>query len=213
MRSNAVLFAALAFSAAPVAAQEDGWPEGWEVRFDRPDRSREQIEFVTMEPGWHVKTGPTAILYDPTRKAEGEYRLRATFFLFDPARSPHAEAYGVFFGGRDLEGAEQSYTYFLIRNTGEYLVKRRVGSGTELVLPWLPSPAIVKHPGGGEQAENELVVECGAENVDFYINGTRVRSVPRGKLHMDGIVGLRINHRLDLHISELTVEPLTASGD
>lgn len=213
MRWTAMLFASLAFSHTPIAAQEGEWPERWEVRFDRPDGSREQIEFVSMEPGWHVKTGPAAILYDPTQWAEDEYRLRATFVLFDPDRSPHAEAYGVFFGGRDLPGAEQRYSYFLIRQTGEYLVKRRTGRGTELVLPWLPSPAITKPSGSGEPAENELVVECGAETVDFYINGTRVRRVPRGKLYVDGIVGLRINHRLDLHISQLTVEPLTASGD
>jgi hypothetical protein len=213
MRSKTILFAALALSATPLAGQEGAWPEGWEARFDRPAESRDQIEFVAMEPGWHVKTGPAAILYDPARSAEGEYRIRATFVDLDPDRSPHAEAYGLFFGGRDLQGAEQRYSYFLIRETGEYLVKRRVGRGTDFVLPWLPSPAIAREPAAGAGVENELVVEFGAESVDFYINGTKVRTVPRAKLDADGIVGLRINHRLDLHISEFAVEPLTPSGD
>ena len=207
-----MLLAALALSATSLAAQEGAWPAGWEVRFDRTDGTRDQIEFVTTEPGWRVKTGPAAILYDPARTAEGEYRLRATFVDVDPDRSPHAEAYGLFFGGRDLQGAEQRYSYFLIRETGEYLVKRRLGRGTDFVLPWLPGPAIVREPAGGAGAENELVVECGADSVDFYINGTRVRSVPRAKLDVDGIVGLRINHRLDLHVSDFAVEPLTSSG-
>ncbi len=71
----------------------------------------------------------------------------------------------------------------------------------------------MKYPGGGEQAENVLAVECGPETVDFYINGTKVTSVPRAQLDVDGIVGLRVNHSLNLHVSELSVAGMGGMGE
>ncbi len=38
------------------------------------------------------------------------------------------------------------------------------------------------------------------------MNGEKVASLPRGQLNVDGIVGLRVNHGLDVHVSELSVE-------
>lgn len=207
MRSIVLLAAALTLQVGPLSAQEGEWPAEWKVRFDRANASRSDIEFVTMSPGWHVTTGPAAILYNPERTASGTYRIQATIFLFDPGRR-HAEAYGILFGGQDLEGDQQSYSYFLIRDTGHFLVKRRTGGSTEEVVDWTPSEAIMKYPGGGEQAKNVLAVECGPETVDFYINDTKVTSVPRGQLDTDGVVGLRINHELNVHVSELAVESM-----
>lgn len=211
MKRTPILAAGLMLWATTAAAQGGEWPADWTVRFDRAGHSKADIEFVTMTPGWHVTTGPAAILYHPERTAEGAYRIRSTIFLFDPGER-HAEAYGVFFGGRDLEGDGQAYSYFLIRDTGHFLVKNRTGNDTETIVGWTASDAIMKYPGGGEQAKNSLAVECGPETVDFYINDTKVTSVPRSALYADGVVGLRINHRLDLHVSELEVEPMTASG-
>jgi hypothetical protein len=210
MRTARLLLTALLLaappSAAPLAAQRSEPPHGWKVRTDKPDASASDIQFVGMPPGWHITTGPAAIFYEPGRTAEGTYRIQSTIYLFDPGRR-HAEAYGVFFGGRDLEGDGEAYSYFLIRDTGDFLVKRRRGADTETVVPWTHSDAIMKHPGGGEQAKNTLVVELGAENVDFYINGQKATGVPRSKLDTEGVVGLRINHMLNVHVSELEVSP------
>jgi hypothetical protein len=41
--------------------------------------------------------------------------------------------------------------------------------------------------------------------VDFMINGTKVASRPRADLAVDGVVGLRVNHNLNLHVSKLEV--------
>lgn len=209
MRRASLLAIAVLLSAAPLVAQEAQQqlerPEGWKVRFDRAEMTEADLEtFVSMPPGWHITTGRAAgIFYEPARTAAGRFTLRATIHLFDPGRR-HREAYGVFFGGTELEGDGQRYSYFLIRDTGEFLVKRRSGSETETVVPWTASDAVVRFTGE-ETATNELAVECGAEEVHFYVNDEKVISVPRAALDTEGIVGLRVNHALNLHVSELEV--------
>jgi hypothetical protein len=132
-----------------------------------------------MPPGWHVTSGPAGILYDPSRTAEGEYRLSAEIFLFPGERR---EGFGVFFGGRELSGPDQAYTYFLIRKDGRFLVKTRSGAETAVVVPWTEHAAILPHDGGEGSVKNLLAVEAGADEVHFYVNGERVTSVPRSEL-------------------------------
>jgi hypothetical protein len=194
--------------AAPLSAQQAKLerPNDWEVRFDRSGTPDSAIYFVSMPPGWHVTTGPAAILYSPASTAEGDFRVQSTIFLFDPGQR-HREAYGILIGGKDLDGPNQSYTYFVIRDTGDFLVKRRDGSATETVRQWSPSSAIMKHPGG-ENAKNVLTIEAKGSAVDFFVNGEKVTSVPRSDLQVDGVVGLRVNHGLNLHVVDLVVEPL-----
>ncbi len=204
----AVLGLSIAALAAPLAAQEQDLvrPADWMVRFDRPGTPDTAIHFVGMPPGWHITTGPAAILYDPANTASGTFRIQSTIFLFDPGQR-HREAYGIFLGGRDLDGANQSYVYFLIRDSGEFLLKRRAGAATSVIRDWSPTPAIMRHTGGEENAKNVLAVEAGPDEVVFMINGQAVATVPRNELQADGIVGLRVNHALNLHVSELSVMP------
>ena len=111
----------------------------------------------------------------------------------------------MFIGGTNLEADNEGYTYFLIRNDGQYLVKQRVGKETKDVIPWTASPAIKLFDGKSESAANTLTVVASAASVDFLINGTRVGTQPRTALATDGIVGLRVNHNLNLHVSRLDV--------
>lgn len=209
MRTAFALISVVLLATLPANAQDLERPANWKVRFDRSGTPDTAVYFVTMPPGWHVTTGPAAILYDPAKTASGAFRITSEIFLFDPGRR-HREAYGVLFGGQDLGGTEQSYTYFLIRDTGEFLVKRRDGSGTTTVRPWTASAAIMKHPGGEKNAKNVLAVEARGDAVDFFINGEKVVTVPRGEIRVDGVVGLRVNHSLNLHVTSLTVERLGA---
>ncbi len=189
--------------AAPVlSAQELQRPADWKVRFDRP-APETALRFVTMSPGWHITTGPASIMYDPSRVASGQYRVRSEIFLFPGERR---EGFGVFIGGENLEADNQSYLYFLIRKDGRFLIKHRAGSETHVLTPWTEHAAIVKHEGGKENVKNVLEIAAGADQVDFFVNGEKVASLPRGQLNVDGIVGLRVNHGLDVHVSELSVE-------
>lgn len=197
---------ALLTSAMAVGAQEEaGPPEGWEIRTDRGQPAVE-ISFDEMSPGFHITTGPAAIFYDPANTAEGEFRVETEIFLFDPGG--RNEAFGLFIGGSDLEDAGQAYTYFLIRQNGGTLVKRRDGDGTAVIRDWTPHDAVVtwaEKEEGDSTVLNTLAVEAGAEELVFFVNGVEVARVPRADQHVDGIAGLRINHGLNVHVRSFEV--------
>jgi len=191
--------------AAGLSAQQSGeeLPAGWIVRVDRANTSAADVKFWNMPPGWHATTGPSAILYHPANTASGEFRLESESFLFP---GEHLDGFGVIFGGKNLDQDSQSYVYFLIRKDGRFIVKRRDGAATPTLIPWTEHAAIVKHPGGEGTAKNVIAVQVGKENVEFFVNGQQVGTVPRADIPTDGIVGLRINHRINVHITTLTVE-------
>jgi hypothetical protein len=193
--------------AAPASAQlpKGEFPDGFRVRTDDPAQSAADIVFVTMRPGWHITTGPSAILYDPALHGTGTYRVESETFLFDPG--DRLEAYGLLLGGRDLSEAGQSYTCFMIRHTGEFLIGRRRGERTETITEWTKHPAITTWAGTGEAgtAKNVLVVEVEPDVVRFQVNGSEVASLPRDRIDADGVVGLRVNHGVNVHVSSLVV--------
>lgn len=193
-------------------AGEGSRPEGWRVLTDRVSADTAEIDFARMPPGFHVTTGPAAIFYHPDSTATGTFRVEAEIHLFDPGEP--REAYGIFFGGRDLEGSYQAYTYFLVRRTGEYLVKRRVSAtSTETLVDWTAHPAVTgweDREEGSETARNVLSVEAGADELVFRVNGEEVDRLPRSGLDVDGVAGLRVNHRLDVHVSRFEVTPAGA---
>jgi hypothetical protein len=179
-------------------------PPGWRLRLDRAGNAADVI-VREMDGGWHIRTGPSVILWAPEWRAGGCYRVEATITQTEP--SEHPEAYGIFVGGRALEGAHQEYLYFLIRQDGRYLIRRRAGAEVPIVKPWTEHEAVQRPSATGGAATNTLAVDVGAETVDFYVNGERVERVPREGLPVDGIVGLRINHRLDTHVAALRIDP------
>ncbi len=212
MRSPSLLALALLLAApgAPVAGQDLERPEGWEVRFDRAGSTEADLEmFVEMPPGWHITTGPAGIFWDPAMTASGTYRLELDVYLFDP--QGRREAFGVFFGGEDLQGPGQSYTYFLLRDGGQFILKRRRGDEAPTLQEWTGHPAIrsfASRETGESSVLNQLVVEAGAETVRFLVNGEEVASLPRSEVDTDGRVGIRVNHALNLHVARLEVTPL-----
>lgn len=70
--------------AAPLAAQDPelARADTWQVRFDHPGTPDSAVHFVEMPPGWHIRTGPAAILYDPARTAEGSFAIESETYLF-----------------------------------------------------------------------------------------------------------------------------------
>ena len=116
--------------------------------------------------------------------------------------SGHPNAYGLFFGGSDLAGANQRYSYFVIRQGGEFLVKKRMGDETPTVIDWTAHDAINDLDDQG-RSRNTLSIEVGSSQVRFLVNGTEVTSQPRSAVETDGITGLRITHLLDVHIGDL----------
>jgi hypothetical protein len=197
-----VLVAALAVAASmPLAAQA---PHGWKMRVDRstsasdPDAAGD-IKFVTMGSGFHATNPKAAVYWNPANTATGAYTVKGTFILQKP--SGHNNYYGLVFGGSGLEGAEQSYLYFVVAQNGTWLIKSRNGDATATISPKTPNDA-VKKPDDTGKSTNALEVRVEGDKVDFVVNGTMVHSAPKsGQLaKTDGIYGIRVNHLLEVHV-------------
>lgn len=196
-------------TASRLSGQNLERPEGWKSRFDRAGAGEADMElFVAMPPGWHITTGPSGIFWDPGLTARGPFRAEMEVYLFDP--QGRREAFGLFFGGQDLEGAGQRYTYFLIRDGGEFIVKGRDGDETPTLVAWTAHAAVRAFADRGDDAsvKNVLAVEVLADTVRFLVNGQEVATLPRDGLAVEGVVGIRANHALNLHVSRLEVTPL-----
>jgi len=166
------------------------------------------MTFVTMTPGWHLTTGDfSGILYRPDQVASGSYEAMMAVHLF--ATSPQRmEGFGLFVGGDRLGDERQRYTYFLIRADGKYLVKVRDGDRTSTVADWTASSAIKRLPEGADEStsiRNDLGIQVSPNAITFLINGERVLRRPIGDFPAAGIVGIRANHRLNLHVQALEV--------
>ena len=210
MRRFAAVAILLATLPTGLAAQI---PDGWEVRPDNTGADLSELVFSDMPPGWHVTTGPSGILYRPEMEAGGAYRVEMEVFLFDPGS--RREAFGFFIGGRDLQGAGQRYTYFLIREGGQFLVKARDGREAPTLVQWTDHEAVLEfadRASGESSVRNVLAAEVGSDEVRFFVNDREVTRVSRNGLSLDGVVGLRVNHGLNLHVSRLDVTPGNGDG-
>jgi hypothetical protein len=174
-------------------------PAGWSARPDGTGDLK-SVKFVTMEPGYHVTLGPATILYRKSDRANGPFHTLATFHQMK--KLEHSEGYGLLMGGQALDGKDQKYTYFLVRDDGSYLIKRRVGDKTSAVTKgWTPHPAVKK---GDAQGKTTNLLEIDAKQnpskIEFKVNGQTVHSADAKSMDVKGIVGLRVNHNLDLHV-------------
>ena len=172
-------------------------PSGWKGRLDSGDKSLAGVKAAQMGGGVHFITGPAGIYYKPVDKATGAYETHATFTQMAP--SDHPEAYGLFIGGANLDGAAQKYTYFIVRQDGKFMVKRRAGADTPTVVDWTDSAAIKKADSSGKMS-NTLAIEVARDKVRFLVNGTEVTSVDAAKVDTAGTPGVRVNHNLNLHV-------------
>jgi hypothetical protein len=176
-------------------------PSGWTARTDK-DGQAANIKFVRMEPGYHLTLGPATILYREKDRATGPFHTLARFDQTKKLR--HSEGYGLFMGGQSLAGKEQKYTYFLVRDDGSYLIKRRDGEKTsDISKGWVPHPSVKKADSAGK-ASNLLEIDAKQDpsKVEFKVNGKTVHAMNASELSTKGIVGLRVNHNLDVHIQD-----------
>jgi hypothetical protein len=174
-------------------------PAGWSARTDGTGDLK-SVKFVTMGPGYHVTLGPATILYRKTDRANGPFHTLATFH--QTKKLEHSEGYGLFIGGQALDGKDQKYTYFLVRDDGTYLIKRRDGDKTsEVTKGWTAHPAIKKGDAEGK-ASNLLEIDAKQDpsKIDFKVNEQTVYTADARNTTTKGIVGLRVNHNLDLHV-------------
>lgn len=201
-----VLAAAIAvFALAPITTHAQ---KGWMVRADRSTSASDPdgagaIKFMEMGGGFHAINPAAAVYWNPANTTSGNYTLKASFKLMKP--SGHSNYYGLVFGGSNLEGPTQAYTYFVVSQTGEWLIKKR--DGDTVTAPVAPKTAndAVKKPGEDGTSVNALEVRVGADKVDFVVNGTVVTSLPKAGMKTDGMAGIRVNHQLEVMITGFAV--------
>jgi hypothetical protein len=207
--------AAMALAAVTGLAAQDhlvhetmaGAPKGWKMRVDHSTSASDpdgtgSISFVSMGSGFHATNPAAAVYFNPANTATGTYTLKARFTLMKP--SGHTNYYGLVFGGGDLDGPQQKYTYFVVAQNGTWLIKRRNGDQVENVSSKTPNEA-VKKPDESGKSTNDLEVRVGADKIDYVVNGTVVNSTPKTGVTTDGVYGIRVNHLLEVQIDGLSV--------
>lgn len=188
--------------------------KGWHGRIDpsaeKEGRKLSDATFAPSAGGIQVISGPPAIYWNPSNKANGSYTATAMFAQVNA--TAHASAYGVFIGGTDLAGPRQNYLYCLVTGAGTYQVKHRVGNEVHDLAARTEHAAIRKTDAGG-RATNEVAWKVTPERTSCLVNGTEVwgyaskNLLGPGKLEtLDGIAGLRITHDLKLHVSGFAVK-------
>ncbi|MEO7454935.1 MAG: hypothetical protein ABIY52_01640 [Gemmatimonadaceae bacterium] len=220
-RRSITALSLIALSAAPLAAQMKDHdmkghdpdnkvvggklPTGWMGRADKGGKV-EETKFAAMGKGWHVTTGPAAIYWSGAQKAAGPFTASATF---QQTKAPsHPEAYGMIFQGNNLSADNVSYAYFLVRGDGKFMVNHRAGGDVHKIVEWTDNAAIKKQDAKGV-ATNTLTVDASRpDSVRLKVNGVQVHALDVAHFgNVAGNVGLRVNHNLDVHVSDFVVTP------
>lgn len=185
-----------------VSASGGSLPAGFTARTDRADAPISGASYTADGDKWEVKTGPAHIVYSDKTMGNGNYTAAATIEQLETPT--HPEAYGLFIGGRDLDKPTQTYTYFLVRATGEMLVKVREGDKTRDVVKWTQAADVPKADATGK-ATYALSIQVTSDAVKFMVNGKQVGSVAKAGLPTDGTAGLRINHNLHVKVTPVSI--------
>ncbi|MHB1298557.1 MAG: hypothetical protein ACYC0B_08530 [Gemmatimonadaceae bacterium] len=186
----------------PAAQGNKSLPAGWEMRLDRANADKSTLQFSMAGPAMRVTSGPAAIYWNAKNATTGPFGVEAGFV--QRKKPAHAEAFGLIWGGKALSADGQQYYYLIVRGDGKYMVKRRAGTETHELVPWTEHAAITKEDASGV-SRNLLKVESSGTGAKLYANGRLLKELPGAAA--TGIVGVRVNHNLDVEITGFRVTP------
>jgi hypothetical protein len=181
------------------------FPPGWSVIPDRG--TADQISYALAGDLYRFAMGPGGTFYNKEWKNSGNYQFSAR--MTQKQAPTHPISYGLMIGGSELGTPSETYSYFLVRNRGEYYIANREGDRTWFspriysekapvtVVEWTAHPAIVKQGADGRQT-NTLGIQVVGDEVVFQVNGVEVRRLPRDRVHTVGMYGFRVGHNLDV---------------
>lgn len=193
----------------PPAEEQPALHEGFLIRLDSERGDVAEFQLSQETGGIAILTGPAGIAWRPDETVtSGDFRAEARFVQY-AATVGYREAYGIFVGGSDLQGPDQEYIYLLVRPTGDYLVKRRRGETTQVLVDWTPHEAVHRVVAEGDEPENVLAIEVLGGDAVFQVNGTEVHRMPASEARPYGVAGIRVNHRLDILVQDWSLEPIT----
>ena len=208
---------AIALAVCTVAAQDTSkkivgggiTAKGWQGRVD-PQETKQgntinDSKFMAMGSDLHVQTGPTAIYWNPSNTATGDYTVKATF-TEGKSTSDHPHAAGLFIGGKGLDSETPNLVYCIAYGNGNALV-RGFSGGKVFQVNRGPNEAVNK----GTNATQEIAWVVKGDKVECLVNGKPVASLAKadlvgaGKLDStDGIYGIRVGHNIEMTIKGLT---------
>ncbi len=123
-----------------------------------------------------------------------------------PGSTPNG--FGVFVGGRDLEGNRPSYVFYQIRGDGEFNVEIRDNGVLSSRLPWTPHRSIALKLGD-EAMVYKMRLDVHPLRLDFVVNDVIVRTLFRATVRAEGLVGLRLDAGLDMDVTDFKVVPIS----
>ncbi|MEO7646615.1 MAG: hypothetical protein ABIV11_00065 [Gemmatimonadaceae bacterium] len=181
-----------------------GLPAGYLGRTDRANTNLSEAKYVVSGNSWEITTGPAHIIYAPKDAATGNYVASSTIEQLAAPR--HREAFGLLFGGRNLDTPAQQYSYFVVSGTGEMLVKHREGDVTRDLIGWHKTQWVPAADAQGKQTYR-LEVRVAGDSVKFMVNNVVAAALSKSALNLqtDGIAGLRVNHNLSLRATPVLV--------
>jgi len=188
---------------ADKSASGTGVPAGYTGVTDHPDAKITDAKYTSNGGRWEIQTGPAHITFAAKDSAKGQYQISTTIEQLEKPK--HPEAYGVFLGGTNLtDPAKQKYGYFVLRGTGEYLIKTRDGDNTTTVVNWTANPKIPKEDASGK-ATYKITAHVAPDTVHFIVNDNLVAAVPKSKFPTDGVAGIRVNHNLHIAVTPIVI--------
>ena len=175
---------------------------GWAMRADSGAGAGNKL--MAEGAAIHIVTtgAPTnsATFSNASWTATGDHTFSAT--LTQNAKATHPDAYGLMIGGANLDKDDQSYTYFEVRQAGEFYIANRKGANVTPVVNWTKH-AVIKAEGPDGKQVNTLSVAVSGGNVVFSVNGTEVSRQPASAVSVNGLYGFRVSHRLDITVTEI----------
>ncbi|NNF13992.1 MAG: hypothetical protein HKN72_12245 [Gemmatimonadetes bacterium] len=184
----------------------EGPLSSFDIRLDSESSDPALFQIAEDDDGIRVQTGPAGIVYrEVDAVLSGDLHVQATFHQFD-APPGYREAYGIFVGGIDLTGPDLEYSYLLIRPTGDFLIKRRIGTITETLVDWTPHPSVQTVQAEGDEPVNTLGIDVFGGETHFVVNGDVVHIESASRVRPYGIAGVRVNHRLDVRVDDWLVQ-------
>jgi hypothetical protein len=160
-----------------------------------------------------VTTGPAAVYWNPKNVAQGNYTVRATFT--EPQYmniNSHPHPYGLFIGGNDMGGANQSLLYCAAYGNGRFIVRGFGPAAFQMNGRGAEAPSVAKAPAQNQPVKQEIAMTVKGDQVTCDINGATVATftkadlVAAGKLKStDGVYGIRSGHNTDVTVTGLAM--------
>lgn len=187
---------------------------GWQGRVDRrptqQGRTINDSKLVAEGNNLRLSVGPAGNFWNPAHTASGDYDVKATFKEHKMAAS-HPHSYGIFIGGRDLQGDMETLAYCIAYGNGTFSVKTFHGATVTTLVDRVAHAALVKADANGE-ATNEIGWRVRGNTAACVINGQAVHTFQKSELigptkiaSTDGVYGIRVSHNLELTVSGLAM--------